>query len=207
MLLFDIGANIGKWAIANCRDAKVIAVEASPTTFEQMKITTSRYPNVTPLNYAVSNSSSNTVTFYECTATHVLSTLNKEWLTAPHSRFGSMANNIKETTVPAITLDALIARYGVPDLLKIDVEGAEHIVLRTLTQKVPMLCFEWAAEWNVEAAECLRLLTDMGFSRFHIQNEDYYLYRPSDFPMTADDVIAAFRKMELKKDWGMIWAV
>ena len=45
--------------------------------------------------------------------------------------------------VAVTTLDALIARFGVPAFIKIDVEGAEPDVLAGLSHAVPVLSFEY----------------------------------------------------------------
>jgi hypothetical protein len=44
-------------------------------------------------------------------------------------------------SVPLVTLDELIARYGEPQFCKIDVEGFEHEVLSGLSQPLPALSF------------------------------------------------------------------
>ncbi len=220
MLIFDIGANIGRYAIANVgrgallpdsvgrvdRPGKIVAVEASPITFERLRDNVKSYSQIEPLHYAVSNTSDTHTTFYHC-AIDTISTLDKDWLCSSDSRFGSYNKIIEEVTVPAVSLDKLIEIYGVPDLLKVDVEGAENIVLASLTQKVPVLCFEWAAEWREKNKQCLSWIVSLGFTKFHIQMKDRYDYTPESYDRTADDILTFFDTAKDKIDWGMVWAV
>jgi FkbM family methyltransferase len=208
MLIFDIGANIGNWALANQNNNTIISVEASPNTFSALKHNIQAYSNITPLHYAVApDSSDNFITFYHCASSHVLSTLNKDWLTSPHSRFGKLESSIVEYKVPTITIDKLISLYGIPSLLKLDVEGAEHIVLKSLTQKVPLLCFEWASEWKTQNKECIDHLVSIGFTKFHIQLEDHYTYRPMHLELNSKSVCELLDTTTPKIHWGMIWAI
>lgn len=208
MLLFDIGANVGNWTLQNLDNNMVIAVEASPSTYSKL-VEHVDGKNVIALNYAVSNTTLDTVKFYESQG-HTLSSLDRRWLEDPRSRFGvnSPLNAYlpnTEITVNAISLDTLIARYGVPDILKVDVEGAENIVLKSLTQKARLLCFEWASEWNPETFECIDHLSSLGYTKFHIQDEDAYTYRTSKFEHNADSLKAGLSTTIPMVHWGMIW--
>ena len=135
-MYFDIGANIGRWSLANINSTnKIISVEAIPSTFNKLKENTINN-NIECLNYAVCNNNGNDITFYSCNA-HTLSTLNKEWLTSKTSRFYGF--KYTEIICPTITIDNLIKIYGKPDLIKIDVEGGEYECILSLTQKIDML--------------------------------------------------------------------
>ena len=62
-MFFDIGSNVGAWSLANINNCdKIVAVEASPTTFKQLSQITN--DTLIPLNYAVS-SNPESIIFYE----------------------------------------------------------------------------------------------------------------------------------------------
>jgi FkbM family methyltransferase len=207
MLIFDIGANIGRYSLTFAVNPEntIISVEASPNTFNILKINMSPFTNVTVLDYAVSDSKESHITFYNCQS-DTLSTLDINWLTSSESRFGDHQGRFSPIQVKTITLDALIEKYGIPDILKIDVEGAEEQVIRSLSKKVPILLFEWAAEWKDSLKRAIDHLTSLGFTRFHVQKEDKYSYFPSEFELTSDECKIHLDLSTIKVDWGMIWA-
>lgn len=98
-----------------------------------------------------------------------------------------------------------VINYGIPDLLKIDVEGAENCVLRSLSKRAKLLCFEWASEWNIETFECIDHLVKLGYSLFHIQNADIYNYRPTKFEHNSVSIKEYLLNTTPMVDWGMIW--
>jgi FkbM family methyltransferase len=203
MLLFDIGSNIGSWTLNNYKDnTKIICVEASKNTFKTLVSNTSS-KNISCLNYAVTSTLDETVDFFEC-STDVLSTLDEDWLKDPKSRFGNKVQYTK-TKVPTITIDKLISEYGIPNLLKVDVEGAEDIVLKSLTQKIKIVCFEWAAEWNDKTFNAINHLEFLGYNKFHIQDGDMYTYRPNEYELNKDQLISNLKLKVPKNDWGMVW--
>jgi len=203
-MFFDIGANIGKWSLANIDQCdKIIVVEASPTTFHRLEDNTKNQEKLTCLNYAVCNSNEEYITFYNSSA-DTLSTINKDWLDSERSRFCKQFtyNEIKCKT---ITLDSLINQYGIPELIKIDVEGGEFECISSLSQKVNQLCFEWASETNDITFKCLDYLIDLGYTEFAIQYEDNYTYRPQLYENV--NIIKDFlQKTTPKQEWGMIWS-
>ena len=115
MLIYDIGANIGNWSLANMNDnTQIIAIEASPITFQKLKDNV-RQQNILLLNYAVCNNDCKDILFYHSYC-DTLSTLNKEWLSNETSRF--CGQPFIEITCRTTTIDKLIEMYGEPDLIK-----------------------------------------------------------------------------------------
>ena len=200
-LIFDIGANIGNWALVNISEEnKIISVEASTCTFNKLVNNVSSYGNIVPLNYAVCDSTDEYITFYE-SESDILSSLNKEWIYGPESRFNC---NYKATLSKTITLDKLIEQYGVPELIKIDVESAEYSCIKSLTKKVNNLCFEWASENQDMILNSLNYLFKLGFREFFIQmNSDDYKFVPNNY-YSLNDTKQILLSTIYKRDWGMI---
>lgn len=202
MLLFDIGSNIGSWALSNYNNNKIICVEASPATFQTLRNNTNG-KNIVCLHYAVTSSTEEYVDFFNCSA-NTISTLDENWLNDSTSRFYKqfVYSKIK---VKTIALDTLISNYGIPDILKVDVEGAENIVLKSLTSPVKIICFEWASEWNEKTFDALNHLESLGYTKFHIQDGDNYTYRPTNYELTKSETINILKRKVDKIDWGMLW--
>ena len=202
-MYFDIGANVGKWSISNLNNCdKVISIEASPNTFSKLFENAKNISKIVTLNYAVCNSNDEFITFYESSC-DTLSTINKEWLVSEKSRFYNQTQ-IREIKCKTISIDKLIEIYGVPELIKIDVEGGEFETISSLTQKVNNLCFEWASETNETTFNCIDYLQKLGYSEFAIQYEDAYTYRPNIYT-ASEKIKELLNKTTPKKEWGMIW--
>jgi len=202
-MFFDIGANIGNWALANIDKCdKIISVEASPITFNRL-VDNCKNDKIILLNYAVCNNNGNDITFYQADC-DVISTINKDWLTSDTSRFYNYP--YKEIICKTISIDKLIEDYGIPDFIKIDVEGGEYDCITSLTQKIKLISFEWASETNTVTLQCIDYLFHLGYTHYYIQNEDNYTFRPNDNDFYDISTIKEkLSNMIPKQDWGMIW--
>lgn len=176
MLCFDIGANRGDFTIAALNKGyDVIAIEAAPRVFKQLASNFIYNPRVTPLRFAVSGSDYQRVEFFEADEDG-LSTLNPDWLTDESLPYaGKPYRTIGATT---ITIDTLAQIYGVPDLIKIDVEGAEWSVFKGLSSKMGMITFEWTwATWT-EHLEQLKYLEIGGYTQVAPQFIEHHCQQP-----------------------------
>jgi hypothetical protein len=68
--------------------------------------------------------------------------------------------------VPVTTLDALIARFGTPRFIKIDVEGYEAEVLAGLAVPVPALSFEFTTIQRDVACASVARCAAIGYRAF-----------------------------------------
>ena len=140
MIAFDIGANRGDWTYAAlAKGYEVIALEPGKI-FNQLAKNFIYDPRVTPLKMAVSMEDYQPVEFYEADEDG-LSTLNEAWLTDPDLPYAGKP--YKKTTCTTITLDTLAYKYGTPDLVKVDVEGAEWNVFKGMSSYMGTIAFEW----------------------------------------------------------------
>lgn len=203
-MFFDIGANVGDWAKANIHKCnKIISVEASPITFDRL-VNNCKDDKIVLLNFAVYNNNGEDITFYHATNHSEISTTNIDWLTSDTCRFYNQPYT--QITCKTITLDKLITMYGMPDLIKIDVEGGEYECISSLSQKVKMLCFEWSSETNNITFKCVDYLSKIGFTEYYIQYEDRYTFAPSDTDFYDISLLKSELEHTIKKlDWGMIW--
>ena len=185
-LLFDVGANRGDATNAGLAKGykKIVALEPAPVMYSTLLRTFAYTPEVIPLKFAVSDSNNEIIEFYECVEDG-LSTTEKAWLTDP-----SMPYNGKEfRTVRSVTctLDFLIEQYGNPDLVKIDVEGAESQVLAGLTKKPKNLSLEWTIQTLDQHVEQLRRLKEVnGYTEYALQYITHHLDEPKEYRKLDD---------------------
>ena len=182
MLCFDIGANRGDFTLAALsKGYDVVALEPAPKVFSKLVGNFIYNPHVTPLRFAVSDTDYDRVEFYEAEEDG-LSTLNQDWLTSKTMPYnGKPFRTISATT---ITLDKLALIYGVPDLIKIDVEGAEWNVFKGLNSKMGTIAFEWTLETLKDHQKQLKYLMRNGYTEVGCQ----YIVNHCEEPDTWQDI-------------------
>ena len=157
-IFFDIGANYGSRLEPLINDeVKIVAVEPQRECVRFLKRKFGK--KITILQNGV-GSKSESKTMYISTNANILSSFSKEWIdsTKQSGRFKSVNWNTTRT-IEMITLDYLIANYGTPDFVKIDVEGFELEVLKGLSQPVKALSLEYTVPERKDAlVDCLNYL-------------------------------------------------
>lgn len=101
-------------------------------------------------------------------AEHTISSLSPQWLQAVQEsgRFAQYSWDQCQQ-VEMTTMDEMIARYGVPKFVKIDVEGYEQEVVSGLTQPVGALSLEFTPEYIETTVASIRHLASLGDLRLN----------------------------------------
>lgn len=166
-LCFDIGAHVGNRSRAWRRlGARVVAVEPQPHLARLLQRLFGHDPAVTVVPGGV-GAAPGTARLLVSTRTPTVTSFSAEWV-AQVSRRPDFAHVRWDhaVDVPLTTLDALIARHGVPAFCKIDVEGYERAVLDGLSQPLPALSFEYLAAARAVALACVDRLEQLGRYRY-----------------------------------------
>ena len=178
-MLFDIGANRGDATIAGLNKGyKVIALDPAPIIYAELVKNFIYNPNVVPLRLAVAEKSNERLEFYEAQEDG-LSSLEKAWLTDPSMPYNGKP--FRTISVNTITLDDLALEYGEPDLIKIDVEGAEWTVFKGMTKKYGTVAFEWTLETLDQHEKQLDYLYELGYREVAPQYIVQHLEEPTEW--------------------------
>jgi FkbM family methyltransferase len=167
-LCFDVGAHAGNrvrcWRQLG---AQVVAVEPQPDFVRLLTWLYGRDRHVAIVPVALGRETGHAEMLVS-ERTPTVTTLSRDWASgvSRDPRFAGVA----WTPGPRVelhTLDELIARFGEPAFVKIDVEGFEAEVLAGLTKPVRALSFEYLPAARAVALECVDRLAALGRYRYN----------------------------------------
>ena len=118
-LAFDIGTNVGGFSNAyHNKFNKIIAIEAHPLTYKFAKQNLAPYDNIEVINKAVSDVDDKEVNLllHDCGDSGSTSLI----------KLPSKQSLDESYTVNTISYTTLVAKYGIPQYIKIDCEGSEY---------------------------------------------------------------------------------
>jgi FkbM family methyltransferase len=167
-LVFDVGAHVGD-RIASFRrlGARVVAVEPQPAFATTLKLMYGWRSGIAIEAVAVGRVAGTTEMMVN-PDNPTVSTASREFIGAARDAPGWQEQSWTKTiSVPVTTLDALIARHGMPAFIKIDVEGFEAEALAGLTQPVKALSFEFTTIQRDIARACIERCMALGYTRFN----------------------------------------
>ncbi|MDP2251663.1 MAG: FkbM family methyltransferase [Hydrogenophaga sp.] len=167
-LAFDVGAHAGNRVLAFRQlGARVVALEPQADFVRLLQRRFGTDPEVSLLAQALGRAPGQ-ARLMASPRTPSVATLSNDFV----ARAGAAASfrGVQWRAGPKVdvtTLDALIARHGRPDFVKIDVEGFELEVLMGLSQPVPAVSFEFVPAVRDVALGCIdRLEALAGAGRY-----------------------------------------
>nr|WP_249732409.1 FkbM family methyltransferase [Roseococcus sp. SDR] len=167
-LAFDIGCHVGDRAASFARiGARVVAVEPQPRLARALRLIFRDEPAFTLVQSLVGASEGEAVLRLN-SANPTVATASTDFIAAADGAPGWEGQVWDaEITLPRTTLDALIRAHGMPDFVKIDVEGWEAEVLAGLSRPPRALSFEFTTIQRGVAAASLERLSALGFAHFN----------------------------------------
>jgi FkbM family methyltransferase len=167
-LVFDVGSHVGDRIAAFRRlGARVIACEPNPSLVTMLRLIYGRDRTVKIVPVAVGRAAGE-IELKINVDNPTVSTASPDFVTASQGAPGWEGQTWdKAVRVKMTTLDALIARHGLPAFIKIDVEGFEAEALAGLSQAVPALSFEFTTIQRDVAHACLLRCQALGYVRYN----------------------------------------
>ena len=168
-LVFDIGAHLGDRTDSFLRlGARVVALEPQPHVFRALRLLHGRRPGAVLLAQAAGAEPGRLVLHLN-PRNPTVATLEAGFIRAASGAPGWEGQVWDaQVAVPVTTLDALITRFGLPDFVKIDVEGHEPAVLQGLGTALPLLSFEFTTIQRAAAEACITRLGRLGVYEFNL---------------------------------------
>jgi FkbM family methyltransferase len=180
-LAFDIGSHVGD-RIASFRrlGLRVVAVEPQPVLAHLLRLMYGLDRQVTVVQAAV-GATPGKLRMHLNLDNPTVSTASADFIqAAAHDRNWRGQRWERQVTVPVTTLDALMARFGEPRFVKIDVEGFEDQVLQGLSRAPAALSFELTTIQRPVARAALGESARLGYRRFNAAlGESQHLLHPT----------------------------
>ena len=206
-LVFDVGSHVGDRIAAFRRlGARVVACEPNPPLVKTLRLIYGRDSNVTIEPVAV-GAAAGEIELKINVDNPTVSTASPDFVKASGGAPGWEGQNWdKSIKVPMTTLDALIARHGMPAFMKIDVEGFEAEALAGLTQPVAALSFEFTTIQRDVARACVARCQALGYVRYNAALGESQTLVHDDW-QGADAIVRWLDALPMEANSGDVYAM
>ncbi len=172
-LVFDVGANVGKWSqmlLAANPESVIYAFEPSPSTFQTLQATFQKEPRLKPYHLGLAEREGQ-FAFHDYGENSVLSSF-----VSRQKSTGLEPVRVIQTRLTTVDRFCENEQVTSVDFVKIDTEGYEMSVLRGMTgalnkRRVAMLQFEYGGTW-LDTGETLaganQLLSAHGYELYKL---------------------------------------
>lgn len=171
----DVGSNIGYYSLlANqilSTEAKIVAFEPTPATFELLKGNTKVHPRISLENIALADKEGMT-TFIDYGPRDAVFNSTKA------QDYDFLKNKGEKIEVQTTTLDSYCSKNNLaPSLIKLDTEGTEASILdkgmETLMTHAPLILLEVGGgdAWKENTVRSLDILSNCGYEFFNLDTE------------------------------------
>ena len=154
-LVFDIGANVGVLSAAFASlGARVVALEPNADCVRHIQL--SYADKQIEVIQAAAGAKNGLAVLNVSDERDVRSSVSDDWIKTMGRQDESYRGIwSRQNMVPMLTLDTLIEHFGMPQFIKIDVEGFEEKVLSGLSAQPPLISFEFTAAFLAPAMRCM----------------------------------------------------
>ncbi len=178
-LVFDVGSNIGdKSDIFLNLGSRVVGFEPQHECFTH---TINRFSNNDRFiveNLALDKKVGKETMYIA--SYHTISSMSEEFIKESKKERFAGYNWDNKREINTDTLDNMISKYGLPDFIKIDVEGYELNVLEGLTNKINFISIEFNPELCDNTISCIEYIDSLneGSTLFNYgyRNDDDFKY-------------------------------
>ncbi len=205
-LVFDIGGHVGDRVAAFRRlGARVVTVEPQPALATTLRLLFGRDGAVTVLEAAIGDTQG-TAALRLNLDNPTVSTVSEAFIAATRDAPGWEGQRWTKTVeVPTTTIDTLIARYGVPRFIKIDVEGYESQALAGLSTPVEALSFEFTTIQRDIARACIERCAAIGYRGFQASLGESLVF-VNERKLSAGEMTAWLMELPDRANSGDIYA-
>ena len=204
-LVFDIGAHVGSRSSTLLKlGAKVVAVEPQPAFADFIE---SRFAGaLTGFERVAVGRTAGQIDLLISSRHPTVTSISSRFVeTVKQSKGFSQVVWDRKVTVPMVTLDHLVGKYGLPAFCKIDVEGAEAEILCGLSKPIPLIAFEYIPAMPSVASNAIDRLMGIGNYRFkRVVGEQHRFV--SDRWKSADELLVELSQMPPETQSGDVYA-